>query len=308
MSHKKEPASQPEQSEQVSEHDGTNVDSNVTTVTDAEIVTDDSNNENSTAELAVFKPKGNTGLAVKPETKYDLNVKSFEDLTLGAQLAIFQEMSTDPSTGITNPAMGLLKFQKAKELRIPWANAVPHMHIIKGRVGIDINICQAILQRPGSGVTWEYIEQYEPVYDYVDASGNIYPDGKFPPNIVKINTLKDPVEPGKVGVILKPTIIGNKVSYNPSDFRTTIKFTRKKKDIDGSWITVTEIGTFSWQDACTAKLPYSSGTTVIDPNSNWAKRPKFMIYKSAFWDGAKKIANDLLNGADDVDALMSIPD
>ena len=224
-------------------------------------------------------------------------------------------MSTDPTTGITNPAMGLLKFQRAKELKIPWANALTHMHIIKGKVGIDINICQAILTRPGSGLRWTYIEEYTPLFKYMDKNGVQYTEETLPPNAVKCDAFSDALSKGKIAVILAPTLIPDPldatkvvVIYQPYDYRTIIEFTRKKKDIDGTWFETTDRGVFSWQDAITAKLPFTSGTNVIDQNSNWAKRPKFMIYKSAFWDGANRIANDLLLGSYDIDDLNSIQD
>lgn len=239
----------------------------------------------------------NKSIQVSQPVAYDLNVHSFEELTLGAQLAMFKEMSTDPQTGISNPAMGLLKFQRAKELNIPWANAVSHMHIIKNKVGIDINICQAIMSRPGNGIRIETIEDYKPLYNYLDAKGTTYREDILPPNVTKVAKFSDAVPSGQIPVILFP---------QPIDYRTILKFTRKKKDIDGSWFEVEELGIFSWNDAITAKLPFTSGTNNIDPNSNWMKRPKFMIYKSAYWDGAKKIANDLLLGAYDIDDLQSI--
>jgi len=242
----------------------------------------------------------NVALEVSKPIAYDLAVKSFEDLTLGAQLAMFEHMSLDPTTGITTPALGLMKYQRARELGIPWANAVSHMHIIKGRVGLDINLCQAVLQRGQSGITWEYIDDYKPLYNYWDNQGNIYAEDALPPNMFKAKTWKDVGEPGMIPVIIAPTDVKGKLQYIPVDYVTTIEFTREKQNRRGDWITVTEIGQFKWSDAVRANLVKDGG--------NWMMRPKFMIYKSAFWDGAKKIANDLLNGADDIDALNSIPD
>jgi len=280
-----------------------NIDSNID-VSEAQKL-DDLPEVGSEAEAAVIIEKvqatnKNVALEVSKPIAYDLAVKSFEDLTLGAQLAMFEHMSLDPTTGITTPALGLMKYQRARELGIPWANAVSHMHIIKGRVGLDINLCQAVLQRGKSGIIWQYIDEYKPLYNYITADGVTYLEDSFPPNIVKVNTFKDALEPGKIGVILAPTFVNNKPIYQPADYVTTIKFIRDKKDIKGDWITVTEIGQFKWSDALRANLVKEGG--------NWMMRPKFMIYKSAFWDGAKKIANDLLNGADDIDALNSIPD
>jgi len=286
-------------------------------------VTDETNAENKdTAQgsdivTEVIEEDGNPPVQVTPVStppstaitlseKGTLNVKNFDDLTIQAQLIVFTELSKDPTTGIPNPAIGLMKYQRAKELKLPWANASSHMHIIKGRVGLDINLCQAIMTRPGSGIRWTYVEEYTPFYDYIDVQGNIYEGDNLPPNIIPTKAWTDPVGVGNIAVVLKPTPIlsadgkTTTFAYYPSNYRTIIKFTRKKKDIDGTWIEETEYGKFSWKDALRAGL--------VKPDSNWEKRPAFMIWKSAYWDGAKKIANDLLMGADDPDMLNSIPD
>jgi hypothetical protein len=302
MANKKSNLEQPKTTITVQANDSNN-DENNTEIVAANIdelppITTEEDAEKIAAEISYANT--DKSLQIAEPIAYDLAVKSFDDLTLGAQLAMFKHMSTDPTTGITNPAMGIMKYQRAKELGIPWANATSHMHIIKGRVGLDINICQAILQRGKSGITWEYLDEYKALYNYMDANGIQYPEDALPPNAVKVDTLKEVVPVGKMGVILAPTFLNGKMSYLPSDFVTTIRFTRDKKNIKGEWITVGEIGKFKWSDAVRAGLN--------KPGSNWEMRPAYMIYKSAFWDGAKKIANDLLNGADDVDALNSIPD
>lgn len=235
-----------------------------------------------------------------------LDVKNFDDLTIQAQLIVFNELSKDPTTGISNPAIGLMKYQRAKELKIPWANAASHMYMIKGRLGLDIHLCQALMTRPGSGIRWKYIEEYKPLYDYIDASGNIYEEGVLPPNTIITNAWNQAVGEGNIAVILKPTptlgLDGKTTIYRyiPSDYRTIIQFTRKKKDIDDTWITETEFGRFTFRDAIRAGL--------VTAGSNWEKRPAYMVWKSAYWDGARKIANDILQGADDPDMLNSIPD
>lgn len=249
-------------------------------------------------------------------TSSQLLATNFEALTIAGQLEIFKALSLDESTGITSAAAGVIKFQRAKELGIPWANAVTHMHMIKGKVGIDINIAQAIVSRPSSGIKVEVIRDYEPVFDYIDSNGTIYQVDYLPENHVIVTKFSNNPDSTILEVAIKPTFIPvasiNGVAqkpilkYLPVDFVTELKFTRLKKAINEEWYTETTIGKFSWQDAITAKLPFTSGTNIIDPNSNWSKRPKFMIYKSAYWDGAKKIANDLLLGAYDPDDLRSI--
>jgi len=79
------------------------------------------------------------------------------------------------------------------------------------------------------------------------------------------------------------------------DIRTTYIFTRKKFDIDGTYITKSITSSFSWNDALKAMLPYDKAGN-INPESGWSKYTKTMLDHRAFTFGAREIASDLLMG------------
>lgn len=242
------------------------------------------------------------------------NITNFDDIPYGIKIEILSNLSKDPKTGLKSPHNAVMLYEKSKELKIGWANAITHMHFIKDKLGIDIHIIKSILSRPGTGVTWIKTEDYVPVFRYMDATGVLYENDLMLPSESKIvksfpkqNDLS--FDDSTIYVVRVPTNVGTKdkpVWQNlPSDFRTTYEFTRVKRSIDNSWITVKEIGRFSWLDAMTAQLPIDS-SGVLNANSNWQKYRKLMISTRAFTFGAREIASDLLLGAYETSELYDM--
>jgi hypothetical protein len=215
------------------------------------------------------------------------------------QLKFFEEIAKGANTGVKTTGDAMLLYQKAKELGIGWGNAIPHMHIINGKSGIDIHIIKAILTKPKSGVTWIKTEDYVGIYNYVDPNSVIYAESELPPNYIVVNSFKDEVPEGRHKVAILPTNIGTAAApvwkKLPVDFRTTYIFTRKKKDIDDTWITTTATGTFSWSKAITAGLPIDKQGN-LNPDGVWQKYRQLMIDTRAFTLGSRDIASDLLMG------------
>lgn len=230
------------------------------------------------------------------------NTDITQGLTFNEKLLFFETVAKSANTGIKDAGQAMVVWQKAKELKIGWANAIPHMHIINGKAGIDIHIIKAILSRPGSGVRWDCIEDNEPIYRYLDKNSNVYiGKSSLPQNAVIKNKLSDPVSEGMIAVVVIPEQVKNEkgvVEYQvtPYDHRSSYIFTRKKKDIDGRYFTVeSRKGVFSWRDALAAGLPINR-EGILDPNSSWQKYRKLMIDTRAFTFGARDIASDLLMG------------
>jgi hypothetical protein len=228
----------------------------------------------------------------------DLDVA--QGLSYKEKMDLFTELAKSASSGVTDAGQAMLVWQKAKELGIGWANAIPHMHIIRGKAGIDIHIIKAILSKPGSGVTWECIEDYKPMYRYSDGVNIYIGEDSLPPNGQVTKTLKEAVPEGKKAVVIVPdTIVKNgKTEYviQPYDYRTKYIFKRTKRDITGDYIkVVTHKGVFSWRDALTAGLPYNKAGE-LDASSAWQAYRKLMVDIRAFTFGARDIASDLLMG------------
>jgi hypothetical protein len=215
-------------------------------------------------------------------------------------------------TGIKNRGTFFILAQRAKELNIGMANAFSHMYSIKDKIGIDIHIIRSIIQRPGSGIKVELIKDYEPVYKYTDGN-NIFEYDNLPPNYIVLPKLSNNPdtdkyrELGKYPVTFLPTIEtinGKKVKkLVPVDYATEYKFTRKKRDIDGSWITETVISRFTWNDALVAQLPLDK-MGKINPDSAWYKYRKLMMKIRAYKFGATEIAGDLIMGNSEITEIL----
>ena len=278
---------------------------------------------NTTAEEVTTEQTTNTSIAKAESNKLILdrenvakdylNISGFEQLPYVNKIEILSNLAKDPKTGLKSPSNAVLLYEKAKELRIGWANAISHMHFIKDKLGIDIHIIKAILSRPGSGVTWEKTEDYIPVFRYTDGDTVFENDLLLPAEAVIVNKLpsKNIIEdnPDKMYVVRIPSNTGTKEKpiwkLIPVDYRTTYVFTRKKKDIDDTWVTSKEIGRFSWLEALAAQLPIDSAGD-LNPSSNWQKYRKLMISTRAFTFGAREIASDLLLGAYETSELFDM--
>lgn len=245
------------------------------------------------AQVQLIKQESNTEVSIS---------SSIDTLPISAQLELFTEIAKDSNTGVTTPAMAMMLYHKAKELGIGWANAISHMHLVQGKLGIDIHIIKAILRRPSAMITVEKLEDFRPLYKFVAKDfTTTYTTDTLPANAVIVNDFKDKIQEGQIPVIYLPTVTvdanGTEVSsIEPYDYRTTYKFTRKKLHPDGKLVTEVVESSFSWQEALVAQLPLDRSGN-FNTNSAWYKYRKLMMDHRAFTFGARDIAADLLLGA-----------
>lgn len=234
----------------------------------------------------------------------------FSGATYDQKLALFAEIAKGNNTGIKTVGDAVMVWQKAKELGIGWGNAVPHMHVVNGKAGIDIHIIKALLSKPKSGISWVCTEDYKVIYRYTDGVNVFIGEDSLPSFAEIVDNLKTPVSDNKKAFIIMPDMVkeGNitKLVINPYDYRTKYIFTRKKLDIDGKWIvTTSDKGVFSWRDALTAQLPYDK-TGILNESSVWQKYRKLMLDHRAYTLGARDIASDLLMGCFETKELYDI--
>jgi len=235
-------------------------------------------------------------------------IRSIVPKTFDDQLKFFTEITKSANTGVKTAGEAMMVFQKAKELGIGWANAVPHMPVINGKPGIDIHIIKAILSKPKSGVRWDHTENFVPVYRYIGEDGVAYEESELPPNHIVVSKFDVAVPGDKFKVAIVPTNVSTdpkKPIYKsvPVDRRSTYTFYRKKKDIDDSWIEVRVTSSFTYSEALTAGLPYDR-SGKINPDSAWGKYAKLMLNTRAFTFGAREIADDLLMGNYEITELL----
>lgn len=229
-----------------------------------------------------------------------LEKKSISDITtvthtpntnlLAMWKPIIDSLVSSPGTGIKNEGDAVLVLLKAHELGIGFGNAIPHIHVINGKSGIDIHIIKAILSKPFTGVRWSKPKDFTPIYTAVLYTKAITDTENLPDNAIKVAKLSgNPmvetlVAEGKVPYVLKPNAAGK---FVPIDYITTYIFTRKKKDIDDTWITDTVTSSFTWTEAVNAGLV---------SKDVWVKWGRTMLDHRAFTPGARAIASDLLMG------------
>jgi hypothetical protein len=245
--------------------------------------------KNSTTTVAKAKPN-NVGMTLNNDN----------NSLLSQWQPIINSLVESPGSGIRNEGDALLVLLKAHELGIGFANAIPHIHVINGKSGIDIHIIKAILTKPKTGVRWTLVNNFTPIFEAVLYTKITTDTMNLPENAIKVaklsgNPMVDKyVTEGKVPYVLKPNANGK---YVPTDYITTYEFTRKKKDIDDTWIIDTYTSSFTWSEAVNA------GLVTKDV---WAKWGKTMLDHRAFTPGARAIASDLLMGNYSYEELLTI--
>jgi len=220
-------------------------------------------------------------------------------LSLTNSFKTFQVLAKSANTGIRNEGEALLMALKAKELGIGFGNAIPHMHVISGKPGIDIHIIKAILLRPSAMTTWELLEEYAPIYRYLTKDGLIFMEDELPKTYkeIKIVSVKDLPKLTNTPDLLHLAFYPNPENINlPEIFdrRTTYLF-KRTSFFNGEKIVRTAKGSFSWRKALLAGLPYDK-TGNLNPKSAWNSYRELMIAIRAFTFGAREIASDLLMG------------
>ena len=197
-------------------------------------------------------------------------------------------------------------YLKSRELGIGFVSAADHMHVVRGKMGVDIHIIKALLLKAGSNIWWECIRDFEPQYKYTDGN-NVWikpadaePE-KFLPRECMYVYDKATTDKAKArGLIPVWKDVENGLA--PIDWVTTYKFSREISTKSGTKV-ITEQGTFSWLEAVKAKLPMDSNGQY-NPDSNWQKYTKLMIDHRAFTFGARSIGADLLMGLYETKELM----
>lgn len=216
------------------------------------------------------------------------------------QVELFTAIAKANNSGINTPEEGILLYNKARALNIDWAIAMGNMTAINGKIGLNIHLIKGILSVPSNNVTWEFVSDYAPIYQYITSTNDRITDKDFDPMMHVLVPLVDVMKPRTDGLIA--------ITYNISkskkvivDRVTRIKFTRTMPN----GTTKTQYGEFSYSEAITAGLGVNK-QGELDSYSPWTKYPKLMIEHRAFTFGARAIASDLLNGCQEITELYDI--
>ena len=254
-----------------------------------------------------------------------------DDKQLAAAESFLKRVITSEKGGIKSIPDGLAILMRAQDLHLPFSTCIEHIHVIKGKTGIDVHIIKSLLLR--AGVTWDCTKDYAPQYQYTDGN-TIYNETQLPTYCVKCRTseeAKNKTTDDTVGVYpvkwyadlkgniynefqvsskcvkainkahaLKIAQEGNfpiiRIPAQPIDYVTEYKFTRYKL-VNGKERVMTAIGRFSYSEAKAAEL--------LD-KENYVKYPRIMVSHRAFTLGAREIGDDLLMGCLDTDELSEV--
>lgn len=113
----------------------------------------------------------------------DLNLYTEQGLK-SAELILAKIISSAKS-GVTSINDGIAIMLRAQELNLPFSTCVEHIHIIKGKTGIDVHIVKTLLLR--AGVTWINTKNYAPLYEYTDGF-NVFNENELPEYYEKVLT------------------------------------------------------------------------------------------------------------------------
>ena len=254
-----------------------------------------------------------------------------DDKALASAEVFLKKLMTTDKGGIKSVNEGLAILMRAQDLRLPFSSCIEHIHVIKGKTGVDIHVIKSLLSR--AGVTWECTKDYAPQYQYTDGN-TIYNETQLPSYCVICRTAKEAEEKTNddvVGVYPvkwyadlnnnvynefqvsdKCAVAINKahakklaaegkfpiirIPARPIDYVTEYKFTRYKI-VNGVERVQTAISHFSLSEAQQAELT---------DKENYVKYPRIMVSIRAFTLGARDIADDLLMGVMDEFELQEV--
>lgn len=179
-----------------------------------------------------------------------------------------------------------------RELGLQPMFSANNIHPINGRATLGVHAITKLLLE--AGVKIEVLRDYEPCVDFVmkgedglaylinaESGGEVKreADGKAPKGSVPVLLKQDfaDVEPKA------HEVKGKKIK----NYKTVIRLTRKLKQQDGTYETVSMTGSFSTADAFVAKLL---------EKDNWEKYPDAMCYARALGKVANRLCGDILGG------------
>lgn len=206
--------------------------------------------------------KSETQLAA---TTFD-SFKSMEDILAFASTIVKSKLSP-----LKTPEDVVAAVLTGKELGIPVMASISNIYPIEGKPSIGIHLISALLLK--AGIVTEILRDYEPVFNLAITNEK---DDKTIENILIGTCFID--EPLKEGTKRGKTVI---------DYKTVVRLTRKVKQPDGTYSTMSVTQSFSYKDAEIAGLL---------GKANWKNHPKTMVRTRALALGSRLIADDILMG------------
>lgn len=169
-----------------------------------------------------------------------------------------------------------------KQLNLPFTTSINNIFPVNGKPGMSAHLMRALLLQ--NGISFNKDNDFEEIFVYYegvkDAEGNLVAKK------IKVGDKEVPVPRGTdflSNIDQTKYIVGNQAKNRGTKYT----FTRKLKQIDGSYKDIKVVSKFTMVDAVTAQL--ADGV-------NWTKYPQRMCDARSFTAGAREIASDILFG------------
>jgi hypothetical protein len=213
------------------------------------------------------------------ETSNNLAVTSFESFkSMEDMLAFGKKIAESRLSPLKTAEDVVAAMLMGKELGMGIMVSINNIYPIEGKASSGIHIIAGQLLK--IGIAYEVIYDYEPIFNIAIKTGE---DENRKPTFLTVR--KAPYsETLKEGEIRGKTII---------DYLTSIKFKRKLKQPDGSYIDMEIVSNYYYTDISDSLLT----------KSNWQNYLKLMMYSRCFTNGAKRIGDDVLLGLYEISEL-----
>ncbi len=169
------------------------------------------------------------------------------------------------------------------ELGVPPMQSINQIYSINGTPCIGIHIMSGLAL--SNGVFYEILKDNEPVYNYSDKNNNIFDQTYVTENSEQFQILPLPHDKLPSQFNLDETKI--QVVRKLADRITTIKFTRQKLNLEGKFVTLSILHSFTYKQAEALELT---------KKDNWKKQLGTMLRSRCLGGGYKLIGADFLNG------------
>lgn len=199
--------------------------------------------------------------------------------TIEEMIAFGEKLVATGLTPLKKPEDVMAAILAGKEMGLGVMASVNNIYPINGRATSGVHIIQALLLK--AGVTFKIINDYTPLYAYVDKSKAVYEEDEVRsrPDIFQIITSDTP---GSEYDNTRTQVIRLAKSI---DWKTTVSFSRKIRQIDNSFKDI--------ELSISRKL--SDFKSLLDKD-NWKNHPKTMLFNRILAIGGRAIGDDVLLG------------
>lgn len=212
-----------------------------------------------TVKFSTLPSEINSFESIKQTSEYLKYIKNIAEELIGSQLCPFKKVED-----------AVLAIITGMQYNFPFMTSINNIYPVNGKPAMSTHLHRALVIQ--KGIIFKKLYNYEPIY-------------KFAIKKDKGDGTKETISVG-IGTLLEKQE-GWIASIEPVDRITKYSFSRKIKQLDGTYETLTTESEFKLSDAIQAGLANKD---------NWKNFPQRMLDARAFSIGAKEIASDILLG------------